>query len=133
MRPILFLCAATALLGSGCASCIARSGLDPERITTREQAHEIFGEPVASGTRDGQQYEDFRYHAKVAENARAVMLMYQAYQSVGLADFVYTPVEAGRAGWNTLRGYDIHFQYDASGAVTKYTVEGLEGMAWPLR
>jgi hypothetical protein len=132
MRPMLCLCAATALLSGGCAALIAHSGTDPGRAATRAQVRQTFGEPAATGGADGEPYEDFCCHAKVAENLRASVLLLTSYYSLGLADLYYVPCEVGRVGWKALRGYDLRFYYDADGRVTKYTIDGVPGMPWPL-
>jgi hypothetical protein len=132
MRMALFFCAA-ALLGSGCAGMLARSGIDPGYAKTRQQVHETFGEPLASGvTEGGEQYEDYCCHHKVSENLRASVLWLITYSSLGLADFYYFPCEIGRTAWKAVRGYDLRFQYDAEGRVTKHLIDGVPGMEWPF-
>lgn len=132
MRPPLFLCAVAMLCSAGCASLIARTGTDPSEITTREQVHQAFGSPTASGGSDGERYEDFCCHAKVAENFRACLLYMTSFYTLGLADLYFVPCEVGRAGWKTIRGYDLRFYYDTNGTVTKHTIDGVPGMPWPL-
>jgi len=112
---------------------LARSGIDPGYSKTRDAVHATFGEPVASGVTDGgEQYEDYCCHRKVSENFRASVLWLIAFSSFGLTDFYYFPCELGRAGWKTIRGYDLRFQYDAEGRVTKHLIDGTPGMEWPL-
>jgi hypothetical protein len=133
MCRVLCLCAVIALSSTGCAAYIAGSGADLSRYTTRDQVRASFGEPIKSNTNDDEASEDFRCRVRLAENARAVMLMHSSLYSLGLADLVYVPVETGRVGWHALFGYDVHFQYDAAGKVKSYTIDGLPGMEWPLR
>jgi hypothetical protein len=60
---------------------------------------------------------------------RASLLLLTAYYSLGLADLYYAPCEVGRVGWETLPGYDLRFDYDETGKVSKYTLDGVPGMA----
>jgi hypothetical protein len=132
MRPLRLLTTATVLLTSGCAALVAHSGTDPSHITTREQVHQTFGEPVAGSNADGEWYEDFRCHGKVAENLRASLLLLTSYYTAGLADLYQFPCEVGRAGWKALWGYGLRFYYDADGRVLRHTIDGVPGMPWPL-
>ncbi len=135
MRWLLFPCAIIALASGCCASYIARSGLNPAQPTTREEVHELFGTPVASGKKekDGGSYEEFSYHGKVAENSRAVWLWLAGFYTLGTADLFYVPEELTRAWWeSSVRGYDLRFQYDRDGNVTKCLVDGQPAIRWPL-
>jgi hypothetical protein len=132
MRPLVLFCVAVTLLQTGCAARIARVGTDTSQFTTRDQVHQALGRPDASGGAEGETYEDYCYQGKVAENMRASVLFLVSVGSLGLVDFYYVPCELLRACWMPLVGYDLHFQYDGEGKVTKHTVEGVPGMPWPL-
>jgi hypothetical protein len=64
MRGALLLVIAALPLSAGCSAYIADSGTDLRRalraLTTREQVHAEFGQPVTTGTLDGQEYDEFR-------------------------------------------------------------------------
>lgn len=132
MRPVLLLLTATALLSSGCAACIARMGTDPGHAHSREEVHEMFGQPAAVEGADDHLHEDFCYHGKVAENLQAAVLALCSLETLGLMDIYLFPYEIGRAGWNTLWGYDLRFYYNDTGKVTNYTINGTPGMDWPF-
>jgi hypothetical protein len=133
MRPVVLVCAFSALLSGGCAVLVARSGKDPSEATTRDDVHQAFGTPVAVGGADGEKYEDFCYHGKVAENMRASLMMLAWYGSLGWYDLYAFPCETCRACWMPLVGYDLRFYYDANGNVTRHSIDGVPGMPWPLR
>jgi hypothetical protein len=132
MRLAMFSCVAVALFMAGCASCIARCGCDPGKILTREQVRQTLGEPIASGGTSEEPYEEFHCHRKIAENLRGTVLWLAAVYTLGLADLYYVPCEVVHFGEKTIAGWNVRIYYDATGKVTKYAIDGLPGMDWPL-
>jgi hypothetical protein len=62
MRTVLLFLIAALPLASGCTSVASKAGDGLlSDLTTREQVHAMFGTPVATGTIDGQGYEEFRW------------------------------------------------------------------------
>jgi hypothetical protein len=127
------LCACAFLFSGGCGSLIARSGTDPSELATRDQVHQALGQPVATEVGDRGSSEDYRCHAKVAENTRAALLFLEDFYTLGLADLCFVPYEVGRYGWKAVSGYDLRFHYDETGRVTECTIDGVPAMPWPLQ
>jgi hypothetical protein len=123
------LVAAGVALSAGCTAMVVGTGQDLSEPTTRKQVHAAMGEPVATGTSDGQYHEDFRSHRKIAEPWQSEGLIMVDYCTLGLAEFVMFPAAVLRVGYTTVVGQDVRFQYDAAGRVTACFVNG---EAFPL-
>jgi hypothetical protein len=118
------LCAAL-LLPCGCSSLIARSGLDLSEVHGKDQVHELFGEPVASGTIDGQPYEDYLTRRKISEDTRATAQeMAIIMVGFGALEFVALPREIYLLGERGLLGQQLRFTYEANGEVSAVYLDG---------
>lgn len=115
------------LLSSGCSCLIARSGKDLRPLKTKQQIHEEFGEPVASGISDGKPYEVFHTRQKISEHLRASSLGMGFGMSFGLVELVQFPYELYLQGHKTAFGQTIQVNYDSEGNVSRLWLDG-----WPL-
>ena len=122
MRFALLLAATAAPLSVGCTAIIARSGEDLSALKTREQVHDSFGTPVATGTSDGQTYEEYRSRRKIAEPHGPGYAMSLAL-TLGLTELYWFPRELYLLGRHTILGRDICFTYDAAGNVTAVHID----------
>jgi hypothetical protein len=108
---------------------IAASGRDPSQMPTRDQVHKKFGAPVESGEIDGESYDDFRTHLKIADPVEAWMRWQCFVPSLVLYDFINIPMARSHAVRDVVLGRDVGFRYDSFGNVTYYRHCG----AWLLR
>ncbi len=124
-RYCIFLLVACALLSSGCSMLIAGSGKDLATVTTREQVHAQFGEPVAKGfDEEGDFYEDFRTRRKIAEKFRGGYMGAAVVKSCGTLEFLLLPHELYLLGSRTFSGQTIRFSYDETGKVQMRKLDG---------
>jgi hypothetical protein len=136
MRYASLILIASTQFSNGCSALIARSGEHLGDLTTREQVHERFGEPSASGTFEelpregytcpaiGQPFEEFRTRRKIAEPMRSVSLGMSFVMTFGLGEAIMFPYELSLLGKRTLLGQDIRCVYDSAGTVTHYYLAG---------
>jgi hypothetical protein len=125
MKTLALLVSAGVLaLATGCSSLVALSGKDVGSIACLEQAHAEFGKPVAVGTADGRDYEDFNSHKKIADPQRAGVLIMGDLMSCGLMEFVLFPYEMACFGKTAISGGTVRFFYDSSGNITDVYANG---------
>ncbi len=108
----------------GCSSLVAMSGKDVGSIATMEQVHHQFGKPVASGTADGKDYEEFKSHSKISDPQRAGVLIMGDLMTSGLMELFLFPYELACVGETTISGETVRFSYDPNGSVTDVYVNG---------
>ena len=109
------------LLCSGCSVMIAESGKDLRTLKTREQVRKQFGEPVASGTTNGESFEEYHTHQKIAVNEmQADALSMGIAMTYGLGELYAFPDQLYLLGRNTIIGQDIRVTYDSAGKVTSF-------------
>jgi hypothetical protein len=108
----------------GCSSLVALSGKDVGSIATMEQVHKEFGKPVAVGTADGKDYEEFKSHSHISDPQRAGVLIMGDLMTSGLMELFLFPYELACVGETTIAGGTVRFSYDANGSVTDVYVNG---------
>jgi hypothetical protein len=115
----------TMVFSSGCSLSIARSGKDLDTLTTKDQVHEQFGHPSASGIAKGRPWDVYCIRRKIAEPL-AVKLGHELTLvfTLGIAEIGYFPYELFHLGWTTIIGRDVGFVYDNAGKVTKIFLDG---------
>jgi hypothetical protein len=125
MRAVILVAVGVLLPSAGCAYRLAESGTDLGTLETREQVRAEFGPPAASGTADGQAFEDFRTRRKVADSHQHV---YAAHllsgYTYGLAEVMLLPGECFGVAARTILGQDLRFVYDEAGRVTAVLRDG---------
>jgi hypothetical protein len=124
MRCARWVFVGLALTPVGCASLIAGSGIDTDRLATREQVRSEFGFPDETGEEDGHQFDRFRTRRKIAEQHRSWSLGLAWPWTFGLIDLVGVPNEVSRLGRRVWDGQDLWFEYDAAGRVTRVRLDG---------
>jgi hypothetical protein len=106
------------LFASGCSSLVAVSGKDVGELASMDQVHKEFGKPVATGAADGQDYEEFVTHSKIADPQRAGVLALGNMMTSGLMEVFFFPYEMAELAHTTVAGDTIRFCYDSQGSVT---------------
>lgn len=135
-RTACLLLVAAAYLSGGCAAMVARSGRDLTGLKTREAIRAKLGEPCASGIGEGETFEEFRTHRKVAVypiryfGPGYAMLLALTW---GTADLVLVPYELCLAGRKVLLGQTVRVTYDARGKVTAISCDGESVHSLPFR
>jgi hypothetical protein len=122
MRCVRSVLTLSFLALNGCSAIIARSGTDVTVLKTQEQVHERYGEPSASGTDDGQVFEEFRTRRKVSDRISAdgyTTIAAMTYCAAELITFPYTMYSIGHMA---LLGNRLRFAYDPDGRVTSITL-----------
>ncbi len=125
MRTACLLLMAAMPLTSGCSILIAARGEDMEKLTTRDQVRERFGEPRASVSVEGVLFEEYRTRRKISEPDRAWALSMCVGLTYGLAEFIAFPHELYLLGSRTLLGQDVRFTYDSAGNLRTVHLDGL--------
>ncbi|HXD88631.1 MAG TPA: hypothetical protein VN641_19230 [Urbifossiella sp.] len=119
MRYPSLLIVVVALSQCGCTAFFVSSGHDPSKITTREEAHAKYGDPVGSGEDKGKSYEEFITHRKIAEYDKFEYLFFGDILTLGLGEIVWFPQELCIAARRSIRGHWLRFIYDEEGRVTE--------------
>src|SRR5262245_27122075 len=132
LRLAHVLLTACAFLASGCSAWIANCGTDIHTVTTREQANLRFGIPCASGTTNGQPYEEFRTRQKISEPFLAHGNGVGFVMSFGVSELFAFPYELYLLGRRTLLGQNLRFTYDRTGSVTEVLLDWERHVPWPL-
>jgi hypothetical protein len=120
----LILIAGTAMLISGCSLFIARSGKDLSKLTTKEEVHREFGEPVETGAVEGHPCEDYCTRRKISEPVRSNSLGLGIAMTFGTAEVVAFPMELCFLCRRTVLGQSLRFAYDDNGQVMRVFLEG---------
>ena len=127
MRVASLLLLASVSLSSGCSLMIAGSGKDLGSLTTKEQVHAQFGDPSATGVREGGKvFEDFHTRQKLStwdQNKAEGYVMLMA-MTLGVSELVLTPYELYLLGVRTLIGQTVHVTYDANGKIVRMDLDG---------
>jgi hypothetical protein len=124
MRTAFLLLIGTALLSNGCAALIARSGKDLEAMTTREEVRKDMGVADEIGMVNGEPYEEFRFHGKVADFWKAHSNGMGFVMTFGLGEVVQFPEAVFEAGQEVIDGHAVRFYYDPIGNVTGCVLDG---------
>ncbi|MBV9121755.1 MAG: hypothetical protein JO112_00160 [Planctomycetes bacterium] len=124
VRNAYLLLMTSTLSFTGCSLLIARSGMDLQTLTTREEVHHKFGPPLATGTIDGHPFEDFHTRRKISEPERSAGWSMGLAMTWGLVEFYLFPHEVYLLGRRTFLGQDIRFTYDSAGKVATVFLEG---------
>jgi hypothetical protein len=124
MRLCCALLAGIACLSTGCSALMARSGEDLGKLSTREQVHQVFGEPLFLDTVDGTPFEEFLTRRKISEMDLAGRLSMGLAMTYGLLEFVEFPTELYRNGERIVLGQSLCFHYDQSGVVKAVYLNG---------
>jgi len=101
----------------GCSGLIAVSGKNLSQIETRQQVHEIFGEPKSTTEADGKPVEVFKTHRKIADLSKGPGLSMGFVMTFGLGELIWFPQEAFIAARRSIKGQEIRFTYNESGKV----------------
>jgi hypothetical protein len=121
MRSAAILLSVCALFSGGCSCLIAESGKDlgpTGPLTTKDRVHEEFGKPTLIGNSDGQEFEEYRTTAKIAEPIRAANLSMTDTSTYGFYEVFAFPEEMYLWTTRALFGQSIRFLYGADGKVT---------------
>jgi hypothetical protein len=113
-----------ALLSTGCSVYMAQSGEDVTQLANRELVHEDFGLPTTSGMIDGMPYDEFQTQRKISEWQRASRYDAEDALTLGLAEFIASPIELNRNGQRLILGHLVRFYYDESGHVVNVYLNG---------
>jgi hypothetical protein len=124
MKTALLLFAIVSLFCNGCSFFIAQSGKDTTQLTTREQVRQEFGKPELSSTENDKDFDDFRFHGKVANEAKADNYRMAFAVTFGLGELLTFPVELFETGRDLMAGQDIRFYYDQNGRTSECLVNG---------
>lgn len=81
--------------------------MDLSHITTREEAHEVFGKPAATGHLGEEPFDEFFTYRKIADQDERIFL--------GTGDWL--PKQLYVAARRSIRGQQLRFVYDAQGRV----------------
>ena len=103
---------------------IAASGKDLSKLTTKEQVHKEFGEPVATDVLKGELCEDFRTHWKIADPMASCSGGMAFAMTYGAIELIAFPCQLFLVGRGALMGQDLRFAYDDSGTVTAVYLNG---------
>ncbi len=132
MRAASVLLTGAVLATTGCSLLVVNSGKNLGDLKTREQAHEVFGPPIAAGESDGQPYEEFASRRKVAEPWQNEYLLIGYMATAGLGELIWFPKVLYREGRRVIVGQQIRVTYDASGAVAGVRIDG-DPVPWWFR
>jgi hypothetical protein len=124
MKTKLLLFAMSAFSLSGCSFFVARSGKDVGELTTREQVLKEFGKPTSSSTEDDKEFDEFRYHGKVANEPKADEYRAAFALTLGLGEFFIFPLSVFETGRDFVAGQEIRFYYDQNGRTSECLVNG---------
>jgi hypothetical protein len=124
MRAAFLLPIALAIANGGCTALVIGSGQDLAKLTTRDQVHQSLGEPVAGGEADGQAFEDFITHRKLAEPEKGIYLAMGDISTLGLGELYWFPQQLYVACRRSIAGQQIHITYDNAGRVTAMSHDG---------
>jgi hypothetical protein len=124
MRIVLLPLVAGVLSSAGCTGLVISSGTDLGALPTREEVRAKFGTPVASGTEEGKQYEDFRTRRKIAEPDKMIYLLMGYAYTFGLGEVVWFPHQSFVAARRSIVGQDLRFYFDEAGNVTAARHDG---------
>lgn len=121
MRNALPLLLAPTLLATGCSMLIAEAGTRYSEFDTREKAHKLFGEPINSGTSEGQQFEEFFTRRKF-DTGGGLEGLARFICTLGLNELYLFPAELFRVTRSTVLGQTIRVTYDHWDTVTMYDI-----------
>ena len=122
MRSLHLVLCCFSLLPSGCASLIARTGVNAYALETREEVHQKFGKPMESWQAGDESFEVFHTRRKLADGPKAVGLAMYTGMTWGVGELDALPYELFVLADGTVRGQEVRFDYDDSGKVTRVYV-----------
>jgi hypothetical protein len=130
VRTACLLLSAILLPATGCVPCtwlLLRSGTNLSELKTQDQVQEAFGHTTATGQVDGQLFEEYVTHRKIAEPQP--LKAYGALMSYGLTwgfgELIWFPFELSRTTYRSVVGQRLRFTYDAAGNVTAIHSDGV--------
>lgn len=129
MRFACLLIAAIFVPTTGCSLLVVNSGKDLSALTTQAEVQQSFGPPSVTATADGQVYEEFTTHRKIAQPWMNIYLCTYDVATLGLIEFVAFPQVLYQSARGTLLGQRLRFTYDAAGNVTQVQLNG-EAVPW---
>ncbi len=116
---------------AGCTAIVGTAGMDPANIKTAEQARRTFGEPIASGFKDGselaaapdrpppdgaphEKHEVFRTRRKLAKKEYSNWV-HLSIPTLGLSELYSFPMLLLAMSNDLIWGQDVCFRYDVDG------------------
>jgi hypothetical protein len=124
MKPLLLLFAISSLSCGGCSFFVAGSGTEVSQLTTREQVLKQFGQPTLSSTEDDKNFDEFRFHGKIANEPKADEYRAAFAMTLGLGEFLTFPLAVFETGRDLVAGQEIRFYYDQNGHTSECLVNG---------
>ena len=124
VRTASLILAAGCLASSGCSMLVKHSGTDISTLATRDQVHEVLGEPTRVSELNGDPVEEFETHRKIADAGGFHGLGEEYSLTLGLVEFVRFPQELYTAISHSVSGQQIQFTYNADGYVTYIRQDG---------
>jgi hypothetical protein len=130
MRIACLLCLVSAALSGGCAGMIARTGIDPTELKTKEEVRARFGEPTVIGSLDGTDgafYEDYFTHRKIAthpDRTSSPGYVMGLFMTLGTLDLFLVPEELLLTAKRTVVGQTLRFTYDKNEKLLKLELDG---------
>lgn len=118
--PLLLL--VPALLASGCSMMLGEVGLTYDGLETREQARQLFGKPIASGTENGNAFEEFHTRRLIRDISRSGKQLEWLLRTYGLSELYFVPLELAMMTRTTIFGHTVRVTYDVNGRVTEREV-----------
>jgi hypothetical protein len=124
MRLVLLVLVTAILASTGCAAMVNASGTDLDLIRTREDVRKSLGDPDARGVIDGEEYEDFHRHRKIAERDKNLGVIMAFALTAGLSEFLNLPEAMYSATRQLIEGRDFRVVYGADGNVQTVYLDG---------
>lgn len=118
VRTVNLLVLVLALSTIGCSVLVVNSGTNLEKLTTRAQVHDSFGQPINSGQIDDEPFEEFITHRKIAEQNMNIYLVMGYAGTFGLGELIWFPQQSYLAIRRSVVGQRLRFTYDEAGMVT---------------
>ncbi|HEY2785428.1 MAG TPA: hypothetical protein VGJ05_10685 [Fimbriiglobus sp.] len=108
----------------GCTGLIKITGRDITCLTTREEVHKTYGEPVATSEHDGQLVEEFTTRRKIADMWETPGYSMGLAMTMGLGELWMFPRELYQTGKHVIAGQTLQFTFDNAGNVTSICRDG---------
>jgi hypothetical protein len=124
MKTMLLPFAILALSSSGCSFFLAGAGKDVSELTTREQVRKEFGKPTIISSEDDKEFDEFRFHGKIANDSKADEYRAAMAMTLGLGEFLTFPLAVFETGRDFVAGQEIRFYYDENGRTSECLVNG---------